>query len=92
LPGLNLRAGARLPNGFLVPTNFEKVLLGLPLKGLSDGFENDFFPANPPGLPLLLPPNPPGFPEGLPPNFRFAKSPAGLRASPPSARAGRSEE
>jgi hypothetical protein len=70
-----------LPKGFLVPTNFENVLVGLPPKGLSDDFENDFFP-----------PNPPGLPDGLPSNFLFAKSPAGLRASPPSARAGRSEE
>jgi hypothetical protein len=88
--GLNFRPGAFLPNGFLLPANFANVLVGLPVNGLSD-LENDFFPPNPPPG-LALPPNPLDLPLSV--NFRFGKSPVGLRPSPPapSARAGRSDE
>src|SRR5690242_3777087 len=47
--GLNLRAGGRLPKGFLLPLNLSKVLPGLSDLSPAD-LPKGFFPAKPPPL------------------------------------------
>ena len=47
--GLNLRAGVRLPKGFLLPLNLSKVLAGLPDLAAAD-LVKVFLPVKPPGF------------------------------------------
>jgi hypothetical protein len=56
--GLNLRAGGRFPNGFLLPANLANVLEGLPEKPLA-GLPKGFLP---PGFPNFLVEPPLGLP------------------------------